>query len=350
MMRKKAALLCLLLMALTLPVFATEPVEAPTLPPRIIGVRQLTMIPDNWSPLETRDANQEAVLALTSEPLYRIGADGMPEAAQAADFPADVTAEFAGAYGIPEYAARGYAFAISLRDGAFWEDGKPVTVADWIYTAEMLLERERFPLELAGYQAYLRGDTHPAPKVISLMDAGYSSAAEAEAAGIRDFYVDTAHFWGLDTGWQRITDRNRLFDAAIPSGCEEMYISPAYLYRQYLSDTGSQSVFQSEFVGIPAEEGEKLTIDDVGLMVRDNRLIVILQEPSTAVHIALSLAGIYPLPQGVDAQTYGTAENYIGCGTYRIETLERTQILLVPNPRWTGTAAEFEEVFCRSGS
>ena len=347
--KQVAALLCLLLLFLAMPVSAAE-TEQTTLPPRFIGVWDLSMVPDSWSPLETRDANQQEILMLTAEPLYRLGSDGAVEAAQAAELPVDVTAEFSDSYGIPELARRGYAFAIELREGTFWEDGKKLTVADWAYTIEMLLEVEHFPLELAGYQAFLRGDSHPAQQIISLMDAGFESVAEAKEAGVCDFYVDTTHFWGLDTGWRRTIDRTRLHDRAMPSGCEEMYVTAAYLYRQYLCETGSQTMFQSEFVGIPAEAGVKYTMNDVGLLIRDDRLILILQEPATASHVALALSGLYPVQQGADPAVYGTVGNYTSCGPYRIESVGNNEIKLVPNLHWTGKTMEYESVFCRVGS
>lgn len=348
MMKRILALLCLI--ALALPVSATEPAatEPPTLPPLIIGVRTLSEIPESWSPLEGRTADQEAILALTSQCLYRV-ADGAVVPEQAAELPVDVTVEFAGRYGIPQYATRGYAHAITIRGDSFWDDGKALTVKDWLYTIEKNLEQDLFPLEIANYLAYLRGDTGPAAQIVSLRDAGYDSVEEAEEAGIYDFYVETTVFWGLDTGWCRATDRNRLFDAAIPSGCEEMYVTPAYLFRKYLGKTGSQTMFQSEFVGIPAQNGEKLTMSDVGLFVDGNRLVLVTQEQTTATHLALALVGLYPMPQGADVTNYGTAANYRSCGPYRIDSATETQILLVPNPHWHATA-EFELVRCETAS
>lgn len=347
-MKRFLALVCLCLMAVSLPVSATETTatEAPTLPPLIVGVRELSGIPESWNPLEARDADQEAILALTSEPLYRLGADGVVMPVQAAALPVDVTAEFAGRYGIPGDEVRGYAFAIELREGIFWDDGVALTASDWLYTIEKQMEQNVFPLEISNYQAYLRGDTGPAEQIISLMDAGYGSLEEAEEAGIRDFYVDTTHFWGLDTGWCRATDRTRLFDAAIPSGCEEMYVTPAYLFREYLSSTGSQTMFQSEFVGIPVQNGASMTMDDVGLFVYEDKLVLILQAQTTATHVALALSGLYPVPQGTDAEHYGTAANYHSCGQYRVDSVSDQEIILIPNPHWTGETAEFDWIRC----
>ena len=343
-----AALLCLT--ALLLPASATEAAtESPTLPPLIVGVRTLPEIPASWNPLQEQNAARNAILELTSEPLYRVY-EGAVIPAQAADLPLDVTAEFAGRYHIPQNASNGYAYAVSVREDLFWENGKKLTVADWMYTVEKQLEMDVFPLEIANYRAFLRGDTAPAEEIISLMDAGYGSVAEAEEAGISDFYVDTTLFWGLDTGWRRSTDRTRLFDAAIPSGCEEMYVTPAYLYREYLGKDGSQTMFQSEFVGIPVRSGEKMTIEDVGIFIDGDRLVLVLQEPVTATHLALVLSDIHPVPQGADGADYGTAANYLACGPYRIESITADQILLTPNPHWTGAAAAFEQVSCRPAS
>ena len=353
-MKRILALLCVA--ALALPVAATEvsteTTASPALPELVVGVRTLSELPESWNPTQTRTPDQEAILELTNEKLYRVY-EGAVLPAQADQMPVDVTAEFAGRYRIPSGAVRGYAYAITLREGLFWEDGRELTLSDWAYTIEKRMELDIFPLEIANYRAYLRGETAPVtqtPEIISLMDAGYGSVAEAEEAGIFDFYIDTTGFWGLDTGWQRSTGKNKLFDRAIPSGCEEMYVTPAYLFREYLGDTGTQTMFQSEFVGIPVQSGEKMTMDDVGLFVDGDRLILVLQEPVTTTHLALVLADIYPVPRGTDVVAYGTVGDYVGCGPYRIDSAAQGQLLLTPNPYWTGAEAAYEQILCRTAS
>ena len=339
---KKILTLVLSLSLLILPVAAAEETA---LPPIYVAVANLPGIPENLDPLGTETAGKQELLELISEPLFRLE-EGAPVPAQAAELPVDVTAEFAGQYGIPANGTRGYAFALSIRDGAAWETGDPVTVADWYFVVEKLLERDAFPLEIANYRAYLRGDTLPAEQIISLMDAGFSSVEEAEAAGYSDFYVETETFWGLDnTGWHRITDRTRLFDSSIPSGCEEMFVTPAYLYRRYLAD-GSLSMFQSEFVGIPAAEGEKLSWDHVGLIKEENRLVLILQESATAEFVALKLTGLYP----VAAEGYEENAAVPACGPYRVAEVTENQILLEPNPHWGWEDAEYQTIRCVTGS
>lgn len=349
-MKGKRILALGLCLALATPAFATEPETVPeTLPPIYVGVQELDALPGSWDPLEDRTPDREAILRLTAEPLFRLAAEGTVEPAQAASLPRDVTAEFAGRYGVPGDAQRGYAFAISLREGACWENGTPVTTADWAYTFEKMLDSGSFPLEIANYGAFLRGDTHPAAKIQSLQDAGYSTVTEAISAGYRDFYVDTTWYWGLDTGWLRTTDRTRLFDAAIPSGCEEMYVTPAYLYRTYLADGGKEAAFQGEFVGIPVENGEPLTREDVGLVAESGRVVLILQEPAAASTVALALTGLYPVPAG-SGENYGTPRNYTACGPYRIAEASDAELLLEPNPHWNGEAGEFERIRCTAGA
>lgn len=338
----------MLVFALILVLITAVPVLATELPPLYVGKVTLEQLPENWNPMGQPDAAAEAIWKLTAEGLYSLSAEGEIQPEQAASLPVDVTAEYASTFGIPKRAVRGYAFAIDIREGASWEDGKTVSAADWYFTMEKLLEADRFPLEIANYREYLRGDTKPARQIVSLKDAGFASVAEAEAAGHQDFYVDITHFWGLDAGWLRVTDSTPLQDEAIPSGAEEMYLTAEYIYRKYLSDAGSQKMFQSEFVGIPVEAGEKLAITDVGIIAEGSRIVLILPEPTTSGTVALALSQILPVRPSAFDESYGTADHYVSCGLYRITSATAEEILLEPNPHWTGAPAEFKIVRCRA--
>lgn len=346
---KRFFILACALMLLVLPVSATAN-PAPTLAPRVEGVMELTQVPESWNPLGQLSDDQRAILSLTSETLYKINSQGKIQPAQAAELPVDVTAQFAGHYGIPKSATRGYAFAVPLRDGASWDDGRPLSAGDWVYTIELLLKQDMLPLDIANYHAFRQGETGPAAQIISLKDAGYKSMEEAQAAGIRDFYVETNVFWGLDAGWLRTTDRTRLYDPAIPSGCEEMYVTPAYLFQTYLSNSGKLKYFQKQFVGVPAADGEPMTMADVGLLVWEDQLVLVLEERTTPSQLALALCPFYPIQQGAQADRYGTAGYYTGCGPYRIVSATQKEILMVPSAFWTGETAGVELVRCYSPS
>ena len=344
--KKIAALtLCVILTVLPVAASETEATASPTLPPIYVGVQQLEALPASWNPLDAADANQQAILALTSQRLYRKTADG-GFAEEMALLPVDVTAEYAGTYGVPANAKRGYAFEIAIREGFFWENGKPVTDRDWLYTIETWMEHGVLPLEIANYGKYLAGETYPSDRIQSLMEAGFSTLAEAKSAGYTDFYLETEYFWGLEPGWYRVDDRTRLFDAAIPSGCEEMYVTPAYLYRHYLGENGSLTMFQSESLGIPVTSGSAYTRMDVGLLVKNGCLVLILEAPTTAGTVTAVLAERYPLPSGTNFEDYGNQNHYIACGPYRISEVTKQEITLEPNPYWTADTTELERVRC----
>ena len=149
----------LLVLALILISAAAIPVLASELEPVYEGRVTVDQLPERWNPLAEADPAAEAVLKLTAESLYTVASTGEILPGQAAGLPVDVTDEYAGAYGIPRKAVRGYAFAIDIREGAAWEDGKAITAADWYFTVEKRLEADSFPLEIANYREFLRGDT-----------------------------------------------------------------------------------------------------------------------------------------------------------------------------------------------
>lgn len=333
-MKKSKLLALILIFCLVLP----SAVSAAELAPRIEAVHKMEAIPESWSPLADRTAETELILSLTADRLYVLSADGQElTPSMAAAMPQDVTAEHAGTYGIPETAERGYAFLIDLEPGAAWEDGAPITADDFLFTMNLLIDRDQLGLDLANLHAYRNGIEKPTDNIVSLVDAGFASVEEAQAAGRTEFYVDVAHFWGLDAGWVPISDRTRLKDAAIPSGIIEMYVSGAYLYDRYLRTGASQSIFQPEFVGVSAEP-EYTAREEIGLVRESShQLVLILEEPTTAEALALKLSGMIPLREDLFGDDYATSPaTYVSCGPYRIVSVSGGEILLEPNEYWLG--------------
>lgn len=60
----------------------------------------------------------------------------------AAAMPEDVTAQYAGQYGIPADATEGYAWKVTLRQDLKWDDGTPITSADYVYTVQQFINPE----------------------------------------------------------------------------------------------------------------------------------------------------------------------------------------------------------------
>jgi hypothetical protein len=295
-------------------------------------------IPGSWNPLWEQTPESTLLLSLTADRLYHVSADGselIPSLA--AGLPADVTAEYAGTYGVPVGAKRGYAFAIELNPEARWEDGTPLTAADWLFTLQLMLEKGLDVPEPANLRAFRDGQEKPTEDVISLMEAGFSSVEEARDAGHTMFYVNTGDFWGLGCGWQPITDGTPLLDAAIPSGITERYVCGAYLYDRYLRTGAEQSMFQSEFVGVSARP-EYVSQADVGLLESSEyRFLLILDKPTTADALALKLGAVTVLPADRYGDNYATsAATYAATGPYRIVSAAGGEMVLEPNPCWLG--------------
>ena len=129
-------------------------------------------------------------------------------------------------------------------------------------------------------------------------------------------------------------------------------MTPAYLFHTHLGNSGDLKYFQKEFLGVPAADGEPMTMADVGLLVWEDQLVLILEERTTPSQLALALCPFYPIQQGAKADRYGTAGYYTGCGPYRIVSVTKDEILMVPSGFWTGETSdvELELVRCRSAS
>lgn len=320
-MRKSRKILLALavMLLLTFSVSATEP-DAPTEPEA--SIHYMDTLPGDFSPLSQRTAEKEFLLALTTDKLYRLSADGSTVTpSMAAAMPEDVTAEYAGAWGIPADAARGYAFRIDLNPAVCWADGTPITADDYLYSFGLLRD--------AGYFDFLAHSEFQAESVISLAEAGFSSVADAQAAGYTALYVDTANFWGLDGGWKSVDDRTRLRDYAMPSGLNEYFVTPAYLYQVYLADGADYAYLQSEFVGISAEP-ETDTAQVGFLKTGEHQITLILDAPATATALALQLDEFWLFREGAEGCSYGP---------YEITSADAGLIVLERSGNWWGDAA-----------
>lgn len=269
---------------------------------------------------------------LTTTAFYTIGdgalADGL------ADIPEDVTGEYAGSYGIPAGAQRGYAFRIALDEGVYWDDGTPVTADDVL--AAVRLEDH---LWVANAEEYLSGHERPTGDVISLHDAGFDTAAAAREAGYTRFYVDLANLWGLEAGWESVTDRTRIRDYAMPDGLNELYITAAYIYRNYLTDGSPLDDLQSEFLGVTRSRADVLTREDVGLRkTGDHEILVITRDPAAPRSVAVRLA-----------QLRLTREAGGSYGPYRIAESGKEQIVLERNACWQGDVSLYpaDVILCK---
>lgn len=338
-MNKKILPVLLLILALTLPMGAAAAESS-----RTEAYYHIASLPACWDPTQERTEEAELILRLTADRLYTLSPDGsILTPSLAVELPRDVTAEYAGSYGIPQSASRGYAFVVTLSPEARWENGNPITSEDFLTAINRHIDERTLNIGLANLQDYYDGAEKTAEQIISLSEAGFSSLAEAVAQGYTAFYVDTTRFWGLNSGWVSIHDRTRLKDTAIPSGITEMYVSGAYLYSRYLEEGASMSRVQSRYLGV-AQEYTLVVREDIGLLALDSSsFLLILQRPATCEVLALKLLDLIPVPQNKYAENYATSPStYSACGPFRIVSVKDGVMELAPNPNYGGSAAQFQ--------
>ena len=328
--------LCIFLITL----FLVQPVFAKTQPAQtdiVTAIHKVKELPSDFSPL----AAPSWLLDMTTAPLYRMENTGEWRPVLAGALPEDVTADYVGTYGIPAGTQRGYAFQIQLHEKACWADGTKITADDCLASIQQLLENKETAENwtfLANGQAILSGESQPGSEIISLKNAGFPGISEAWSAGYRDFYVDTDGFWGLNGGWKPISDRNRLQDFAMPGGLDEYFVTPAYLYHNYLMSGAESSYYQSEFIGICETPGAALTMDDLGAFkVNESEFILILEEPSTPSMLMQRLESLYLFR---DSASYGP---------YHIVNTDDDRIVLESNPNWWGSPDPrgYDRIICQ---
>lgn len=338
-MKTSKRLLALVLVLCLLPagrVLAAGTSETQSLPR--IGVSSVEALPDNFGPLGAENPGRDLILQLTTKPFYKISKGSITDSVAA--MPVDVTEGFAelSKYGISENAKRGYVFRIDLDPNLCWQDGSKITVQDVFFSLRTYAREGTLPLSVAGLSAFLQKAQLPAGDVVSLQEAGYSTVEEAMEAGHQNFYLDVTHFWGLDYGWQPVQGQLVLHDRAIPSGVHEMFITPAYLYRNYLETGRSQDHFQPEFIGVPTRV-RTMEESDVGMIEKDpHQMILVLDTPTTPAALAAALADLVILSSSHFGEHYGTSpESYCSYGPYVVTEVTQTQILLLPNEAWRGS-------------
>lgn len=98
------------------------------------------------NPCDWQLNNENTCMSLCASSLYdwRIDFDSSTEWAyvpeMATALPEDVTTEYAGQYGIPADCTQGRAWKVTLRQDACWNDGTPITSADFIYSMQTILD------------------------------------------------------------------------------------------------------------------------------------------------------------------------------------------------------------------
>lgn len=222
-----------------------------------LNLTETTSAVHTLNPHEWEYSPEDAVMQLTQSGLYSIiyseTEDFAYSCEMAADFPTDVTSEYAGneTYGIPADATEGYAFRIPLRQDAKWEDGTPINADTYIYSYQQLLSPE-----MVNYRASSR------------YEGTYALAnAYQYFLGGADQYID---YFNAETGeYAEVKDGNLYFSATEPTAFFGMSLADAAAgdYADYFTaEDGTDTLaalqtLQGDEAWIPVDDTVRTALD-----------------------------------------------------------------------------------------
>lgn len=172
--------------------------------PKMYTMRDYTtQMPSQWCTIlsiDAVDSDMEGYLMSNFyEFNYKFDANGnIVSGAYTVDYSAatelkDVTAKYAGKYGIAEGKTKGHAFAMTLRNDLKWDDGTPIKAADFVYTMTQQLS----PNYLFGTASnYYSGNyiIHNAQNYVKQGQKGWFSAVDVEGYGDNISSFDGLYF------------------------------------------------------------------------------------------------------------------------------------------------------------
>lgn len=222
----------------------------------------------------------------------------------AAQLPVDVTADFAGQYGIKS-GDKAKAFKIALNPDACWEDGTPIDADSYMYSYKELLDPVMLnrradslyagDFEIYGAKAYFYQGSE-AFTAIGDPVSDWIAAGGNEA----DLYVDMS-FWGVTaadgSNYAPVTDDTMVRDEAVEDETEdEAYVSAKYLYETYLGAGCPYEAYSGEYLGTLQKFEEGYPFENVGIVkTGDYELVFITANPvdQWEYYVPYNLSGVY---------------------------------------------------------
>ena len=286
----------------------------------------------------------------------------------AAEDPVDVTAAVRVShpqFNIPASASSGFAFRVKLRDDLCWDDGTPITADTFVESMKRLLDPKLMNYRASevcegSYSICNAGNYASAGKGAFVSFAQKGTTYEeylASGGSDADVYVDLSGFWNITmpdkTPYGSIADETRIRDEAVAKGEPEDYVSPKYLWENYLKNGAVEA--PENYVGIveypyPAD----YSFENVGLYKEDDHTLVFaFNHALEGYYLAAGLSNNWLVkPDLYDAclkesktasgsvwsSTYGTNKaTSISYGPYRIEAYQRDKAMrFVRNDSWYG--------------
>ena len=337
---------------------------------------------NTWSPTDWELSSEDTIISLTMSELWAfVMADNdaqyeiIPELAT--EMPVDVTDEYAGneTYGVPEDGV-GYAWKVTIRQDAVWEDGTPITVDDFEYSLQQFLNPEMKNYRASNYysgtgaianaQDYYNsgsmvynslGDEEIAVADLVLNADGQYETADGVAVyvnwgGVNDWLGGYAlsDYWGygytLDE-YADAFDEAANADGQVPATEDMLANITAAITAE---DWGEDEESVPYYLTYEAGKGEETPWENVGFVKNDDySFTIILDHSSTEFYFIYAFSAYNLLNEekyeaakqdagGIIKSAYGTSvENYSSYGPYKVtEYQEGKQLTLEKNENWYG--------------
>ncbi|MCL2767767.1 MAG: ABC transporter substrate-binding protein [Synergistaceae bacterium] len=244
----------------------------------------------DWNPHTWETNDDSYILTFNTIGFYdfAVNASGdgyavVPE--MAAALPIDVTAEYAGTYGVEE-GETGKVFRIPLNPDAVWENGDKITADDYIYSMQQQLNpkmlNRRADSFYAGEFTLLNAQDY-------LFAGGttYIAFTTYEDVDPDAICVDMWELWGMEgcadadgnecPRYVPITDETLYRDEGMEEDDEEAWVSAKYIHDAYLAPGAPYEAYASEYLKV-ASMAKAVTWDDVGLKKIDEYTIDVIFE------------------------------------------------------------------------
>lgn len=329
-----------------------------------------------WSPTDWEMNSEYSILGYTTTSFYNIEMnetkDGyifVPSAA--VGMPVDVTSEYAGneTYGVPSDAAQGYAWKVTLNEKLCWEDGTPITAADYMYSMEQYLspDMKNFRAStyyegtcaLANAKAFYDGNE----ATYNNMNAGgisLDSLVKGQDGVYTDGEGNTAYLgWtAADSYWlggAALKDWSSYFDEASCELLDSLVNEKGYVpltdearacVESVITDSWGDDFSAYCFV---YKQSELLGFDSVGIIKNDDYSVTfVLTKPISETDFCLNMSvalvkeDLYEAYKkdagGLTKSTYGTSKDaFMSYGPYRIVSYQADkEMILTRNENWYG--------------
>ena len=342
----------------------------------------ISISPKKWSPHEWETDDESYILNRTTTGLYAFAVnddktnyEAIPAAA--AEFPVDVTGEYAGKYNVPADAKEGWAFKIALNKDMKWEDGTPINADTYIYSFKQLLNPK-----IKNYRAnsYYQGSLVLAnAEAYYKQGKSYNNANDGKVSDDKmlvTFTKPCAFFGEPAANFYNTPDYKENF---IVDGVDlfEKYSKQDYIpltdeIKADLVKLGANfgtADAEKDYVEFCVYEVENVPVDfdkEVGMVkTGDYEITIILDKPITNFYLLYNLgSGVLVKEDLYEANmeqkgdimktTYGTKDsNYASYGPFKLTKFQADKLIVLDkNENWFGwnnpkLAESYDRIECQ---